>query len=228
VLLELCVQGLASAQAAEAGGADRVELCEALDVGGVTPGPGLIAVACDHLAIPVHVLIRPRGGSFVHDAGDTKAMGVDVSYAREVGAAGVVMGALTREGRVDRATIAALIERARPLSVTFHRAFDASRDPFEALDALLDLGVDRVLTSGRAERVRDGLPLLAELQRRAGDRLTVLAAGRVGVADLAAIAKAGLREAHAASSCGAPGRTDLEAVQRLAKAARLAGCGPAG
>jgi copper homeostasis protein len=220
VLLELCVRGPASAQAAEAGGADRVELCEALDIGGVTPDPATIAAACASLSIPVHVLIRPRGGDFVYDAGESDAIRDDVAHARRAGAAGVVIGALGPDGQVDRGLIAGLIAISRPLSITFHRAFDAARDPFEALDTLLELGVDRILTSGRADRARDGIALLAELQRRAGDRLTILAAGRVAADDVPALAAAGLREIHAASSCGPPGQTDPARVRLLADAVR--------
>ena len=221
LLVEICVEGVAAALAAGRGGADRVELCENLAVGGVTPGPGAIAVACRSLSIPVHVLVRPRGGDSVPDAAEFDAMRHDVVAARDLGAAGVVIGVLTREGDLDLDRTARLVEAARPLSVTFHRAFDEVRDPHAALAGLIALGVDRVLTSGAAPTARAGLPRLAGLSAAAGDRITVLAAGRVAAADLPDLAAAGLREVHAGSSAQAAGRTDPAKVRGLVAAARL-------
>lgn len=218
--VEVCVEGVADALAAGSGGADRVELCENLAVGGVTPGAGAIAVACRRLGIPVHVLIRPRGGDFGPDDDEFEAMRHDVRVASSLGAAGVVLGLLTPDGTVDHPRTARLIKDARPLLVTFHKAFDAARDPVEALDALIDLGVDRVLTSGGAPTAREGLATLAALQRRAGDRLTILAGGRVTLADIPALAAAGLREIHVGSAACRGGRTDHATVRGLVERAR--------
>ena len=126
----------------------RVELCDNLAVGGTTPSAGTIAEACRRLAIPVHVLIRPRGGDFLASEAELAAMRHDIETARRLGAAGVVLGLLGRMGPIDRDRTASLVELARPLSVTFHKAFDQTRDPDEALDALIGLGIDRVLSSG--------------------------------------------------------------------------------
>lgn len=197
VLVEACVDTVGSAVAAEVGGAGRVELCAELGEGGTTPGPGTIALARERVRIPLFVLVRPRAGDFLYDADEVEAMRRDVVFARGVGADGVVVGALTADGRVDAGVTRALVDAARPLAVTFHRAFDVARDQDEALDALLALGVDRVLTSGGAPSALAGAPRLAELVRRAGDRLAVLAGGGVRAEHAAAlVAAAGVREVH--------------------------------
>lgn len=203
-LVEVCVEDVPSALAAEAGGADRVELCAVMAVGGVTPGAGAIGLACERLAIPVHALVRPRGGGFVYDDAEFEVMNRDITTARELGAAGIVLGLLTPDGRIDRDRTASLVERARPLSVTFHKAFDAARDPFEALRTLIDLGIDRVLTSGRAPTAREGLDLLAQLDRESSGRLVIMAGGGITTADLPALLAAGLREVHVGSSVTVP------------------------
>ena len=160
IRLEVCVPDLESALAAERGGADRVELCDELAIGGTTPPAEAIAAACRRLSIPVHVLIRPRGGDFCYDEAEFQAMLRDVDLAVSLGATGVVFGILNRDGSVDLDRNARLIERARPLSVTFHKAFDEASEPDRAFDDLDRLGVDRLLTSGRAERAVDGLALI--------------------------------------------------------------------
>jgi copper homeostasis protein len=182
--VEICVGDLDSALEAERGGADRVELCDNLAVGGTTPGPGTIAVACGRLKIPVHVLIRPRGGDFLHSEAELAAMRLDVEAAKSLGASGVVLGLLTAEATVDRERTARLIELARPMSVTFHKAFDQTRDPFEALDALIELGVDRVLTSGCRPSALEGAGVLAGLVAHAAGRIVVLAGGRLSLQNL--------------------------------------------
>jgi copper homeostasis protein len=216
-LVEICVQGLASALAAGRGGADRVELCEHLEAGGVTPSAGAIEVACRRLGIPVHVLIRPRGGDFVYNEDEREAMRRDIQAARSAGAAGIVLGALRRDGTVDRELCAELIAAARPLSVTFHQAFDATRSLAEALDVLIELGVDRVLTSGGAARAIDGLARLVELQRRAESRLVILPGGGIAVPEIDAFIDAGLGELHLgfAATLGDRGVTDAGAVRRI-------------
>lgn len=225
VVVEICVQGLESALAAGRGGADRVELCEDLAVGGVTPSAGTVAVACRRLAVPVHVLIRPRGGDFDYSEAEFEAMRHDVATARTLGASGVVLGVLGPDGRVDRGRVARLVEDARPLGVTFHRAFDDVPDPEAALEELIGLGVERVLTSGGGPRAADGLARLAALNRRAAGRLAVMAGGRVEAADLPAIVGAGLGEVHVGSAAGEAGRTDAGRVERIVRAARSAAGG---
>jgi copper homeostasis protein len=154
-------------------------LCDNLYEGGTTPSPGVIAVVRERLEIPVHVLVRPRGGDFLYDDDEIRVMLGDIAFAKEVGVAGVVLGALFANGAVDDRNTRLLVEAARPLSVTFHRAFDLVRDPFEALDTLMALGVDRVLTSGGAPTAMDGLETLAALAWRSEGRATIIAAGGI-------------------------------------------------
>lgn len=178
-MLEACVDSVESALGAQAGGADRVELCDNLLEGGTTPSAGLIALCCTRLRIPVHVLIRPRGGDFVYSDLELEVMRRDVGVAKEFGAAGVVTGVLLPDGSIDLPRTRALIAAARPLAVTFHRAFDFTRDPDQALDDLIALGVDRLLTSGQAAMAIEGTGILARLVRRAAGRIAIAVGGGV-------------------------------------------------
>jgi len=174
ILIEVCVDSVESAVAAEQGGADRVELCDNLLEGGTTPSAGAIAVARRTLGIKLHVMIRPRGGDFCYSAIELEMMRHDIQVAKELGADGVVFGLLTPEGDVDIAPTRELLALARPLSVTFHRAFDVARDPYAALDSLIALGVDRVLTTGQEPSVLEGMELVADLVRYAQGRIIVM------------------------------------------------------
>lgn len=176
---EICTDGAAGVRAAQAAGAHRVELCASLFEGGLTPSRGAMRQARRVAGIGLHVIVRPRGGDFLPDADEFAAMLIDIATAREEGADGVVFGCLTLEGAVDVPRTRRLIEAARPMSVTFHRAFDMTADPFAALEALVELGVDRVLTSGQAASVLEGLPLITELVERAGSRLIVMPGGGI-------------------------------------------------
>jgi copper homeostasis protein len=225
VTVEICVQGIASALAAEAGGADRVELCEDLAVGGVTPSAGVIAVVCRRLAIPVHVLVRPRGGDFVYTDDEFAAMLHDIAAARAQGAAGIVAGPLSGDGTVDRSRCEQLVAAARPLGVTFHRAIDEARDPFEALEVLAELGFERVLTSGQAPSAAEGLERLVRMKTRARGRLAILAGGRIDEQTIPRLVGAGLDEIHIGSAACAGGVTRPEQVGRLVAIARSAGRG---
>jgi copper homeostasis protein len=179
LIYEICVDSVAGVRAAKAAGAHRVELCGDLLEGGTTPSRGMIRQARTIGGIGVQVIIRPRGGDFLFDDDEFAVMQGDIETAKAEGADGVVIGLLTSEGVVDAARTRELIAQARPLSVTFHRAFDMTRDPFEALEALVELGVDRVLTSGQEASVLEGLPLIAELLRRAGDRIIIMPGGGI-------------------------------------------------
>jgi copper homeostasis protein len=203
ILLEACVDSVAAALAAEAAGADRVELCADLAQGGVTPSAGTISVAGERLAIPMHVMVLPRGGGYRLSDDDLEVMRRDIAMARAARAAGIVIGALTTEGLVDREATARLVAWARPLSVTFHRAFDVARDPFEALDELLQLGVDRVLTSGQGATALEGAEILARLVAEAGPRLVVLAGGGIRAHNVAEIVgRTGVAEVHSRDITG--------------------------
>ncbi len=217
-LLEICVDSLESAQAAWNGGADRLEVCADLSQDGLTPTSALMSAIASQVDLPLHVMVRPRAGHFVSDAAEQEQMLRDIEFAKSAGAAGVVFGLLTPEHEIDRESCARLIEASRPLSVTFHRAFDACRDLEASFDTLLALGVERVLTSGGKDSVPEALDVLSRLIERGGDKLIVLPGGGVRSKDAARILlETGARELHASASLGT-GRTDVEEVRRLAKA----------
>ncbi len=187
VMIEVCVGDVESAIAAEVGGADRVELCDNLAVGGTTPSAGTIAEVCRWLSIPVHVLIRPRGGGFVYSEREIAVMRHDIEAAKALGAAGVVLGVLTANATVNRDLATALIEAARPLGVTFHRAIDQTPEPREAVDTLVALGVERVLTSGGRTTALEGASMITGLVNHAHDRITIMAGGQINADNLETI-----------------------------------------
>ena len=200
MIFEICVDSVAGVRSAKTAGASRVELCADLLEGGTTPSRGMIRQARTITGIGLHVIIRPRGGDFLFDADEFAIMEADVDTAKSEGADGVVIGLLDANGSIDVARSRALIERARPLSVTFHRAFDMTPDPFTALETLIGLGVNRVLTSGQEATVLEGLPLIAELVRRAGDRVIIMPGGGITERNVARIvAEAKPREMHFAA-----------------------------
>jgi copper homeostasis protein len=172
--VEVCLDSADSAVAAQAGGAQRVELCDNLIEGGTTPSLGSIRATRRAIDIDLMIMIRPRGGDFCYSPLEVEAMLADIEVARTEGAQGVVFGVLTPEGEVDRELTARLVEAAGPMQVTFHRAFDVCRDPFAALESLVELGVHRVLTSGQEPTVLEGLDLITELVHRAGERILVM------------------------------------------------------
>jgi copper homeostasis protein len=218
--LEVCVESVVSALAAIEGGADRVELCANLAVGGITPSAGTIAVACRRVPAPVHVLIRPRGSDFVYDDHEFEVMCHDVETVNRQGAMGVVLGILDRDGSVDRERVSILSALAHPMSLTFHKAFDETLDPFGALDVLLSLGFERVLTSGQAPTAREGLPLLTRLSRYADGRIAIMAGGRVRPGDLEPLVQAGVREIHVGSAVVMGNEVDVRKVRDLVSALR--------
>ncbi|MCK6475073.1 MAG: copper homeostasis protein CutC [Planctomycetes bacterium] len=203
-LLEVCVDSVEGAIAAQEGGADRIELCAGMLEGGTTPSVGLMKQACRRTHLPVYAMIRPRGGDFFYSEHEFKSMEHDVETARTCGARGVVLGILTADGRIDRVRIGDLVQRARPLVITFHRAFDMSRDPFEALEDLVALGVDRILTSGQAPTALEGLALLAQLVERAAGRIRIMPGGGVRLKNIATILRrSGALEIHVHPSIAA-------------------------
>lgn len=188
-LLELCAEGLEAAEVAQAGGADRVELCARLAIGGLTPELAETAATVRALSIPVHVLIRPRGGDFLFSAGEFSQMQHQVEQAKRVGASGVVVGVLLPDGRVDVARSRALVELARPMSVTFHRAIDETPDLNEALEAAIETGADCLLTSGGAPDVLRGADSLARLRTQAGSRIQIIAGGGLRLTNLVEVVR---------------------------------------
>jgi copper homeostasis protein len=197
VLVEACVDAIDAALEAERGGAGRIELCGELLQGGVTPSAGLVAAVWDRIDIPLFVLIRPRAGDFLYTDDELDVMRRDIEQMKALGVDGVAVGALTASGDVDEATMRLLIELARPMAVTFHRAFDFVRDQDSALGSLLALGVDRVLTSGGAATALDGTSAIGRMVQRVGERMIVMAGGSVTAANVAeVVAGSGVKEVH--------------------------------
>ncbi len=199
--LEICASNIQSVIAARQGGADRIELCHNMIEGGTTPSAGMIAVAKELSAVDVFVLIRPRGGNFVYDEIEEELMIRDIKQAIAFGADGVVIGALKSDGLINYDQCCRLIEAAKGLPVTFHRAFDHCQNPFIALESILSMGVNRLLTSGQKNKAIDGVDLIAQLQKSAGDRLHIMPGGGVDEINIEEIAlKTGVKSFHASLS----------------------------
>jgi copper homeostasis protein len=196
IQIEVGVYSISAALAAQQGGADRVELCQDFLLGGTTPSAGAIQAARRQLDIELSVMIRPRGYDFCYSENELEVMEHDVRMAEKLGADGVVFGILKPNGGVDEARVARLIKLARPMQVTFHRAFDVSRDLSESLETLIRLGVDRVLTTGGENHTLEALDVIAGLVRQAGDRIRIMT-GRTNDRTLRQIVAAtGVREVH--------------------------------
>ena len=206
VLVEAAVESAEAAITAARCGAERIELCANLSEGGTTPSAGTIELAVARAGVPVFVMIRPRGGDFLYSAVELDVMERDIAAARSAGAHGIVTGALRSDGTVDVERLRALVETARPLEVTFHRAIDLARDLGEALEALVGCGVSRVLTSGGKPRAADAIPELAALVRQAGDRIVVMPGGGINPANaLRLVDETGAREIHVGGTLSAAG-----------------------
>jgi copper homeostasis protein len=198
ILVEAAVESLDDALAAVEGGADRLELCANLADGGTTPSEDLIAEVVEQVAIPVFVMIRPRGGSFVYSTAELDDMRRSMDRARELDVDGFVLGVLNTSNRIDTIRTQSLVDLAGDLPVTFHRAFDRVADRIDALDTLIDLGIGRVLTSGGAPTAPQGLAQLRELVEAAGDEIVILAGGGVRFQNvLELVEETGVTEVHA-------------------------------
>lgn len=199
-LLEVAANSVASALAAQAGGAGRIELCAALEAGGLTPSHGQIALARERLRIPLYVLIRPRAGDFLYDDDECETMLRDIEACVALGCDGVVLGALDADGDVDLPRCRALVSAAGALGVTFHRAIDVSRDPLRALEDAVALGCERVLSSGAQPGARAGAELLREMVARAGERIVVMPGAGIDAGNVAELRRrTGAREFHASA-----------------------------
>lgn len=199
-LLEVAANSVASALAAQTGGAARIELCASLDEGGVTPSHGTIVHARAGITIPLYVLIRPRAGDFVYTDAELAAMLDDIAHCRSLGCDGVVIGALTPDGEVDRDACARFVDAAHGMGLTFHRAFDVAEDKAAALETVIELGFERVLTSGGMPSAIAGAPLLARLVAQAGPRITIMPGSGIEPTNIAALRDVtGARELHASA-----------------------------
>jgi copper homeostasis protein len=185
--IEICVEGVDGLVAAQNAGADRVELCASLLEGGLTPSLGVVRQSLRVATIPFHVIIRPRGGDFLYSELEFAAMLEDIKALRDMDVAGVVIGCLTADGQIDEARTTALVDAARPMKVTCHRAFDMTADYREALEALIRCGVDRVLTSGQRDTALEGIDILADTIALAGDRIVIMACGALDETNIAQV-----------------------------------------
>ena len=173
-VLEIAAHSLISAINAQAGGADRIELCTALQTGGLTPSIGLIELIKEHIEIPIHVLIRPRVGNFQYNSREVTEMTKSITLCKELGVKGVVLGCLTDQYQVDRYVMSDLVHSAIGMDITFHRAFDLVQDPYESLEVIIDLKFDRILTSGQQPRVTGGIEIVKELVQIAGENISIM------------------------------------------------------
>jgi copper homeostasis protein len=204
-ILEIAANSVASASAAQEGGADRIELVSALELGGLTPSYATIAMTRERLRIPVYVLIRPRDGDFLYNDLECEAMQRDIEACKALGCDGVVIGVLDADGNVDLARCRALIAAAGSLGVTFHRAFDLTRDPDQALEDVIAIGCERVLTSGARPRAIEGVERIAALVAQAKDRIVVMPGAGIDEHSIAAVhAATGAREFHASAKRAFP------------------------
>jgi len=213
IKLEVCCGDMQSVLAATEGGADRIELCQALEVDGLTPSAEMMAEAIG-LGIPVQVLIRPREGDFVYDEAEVETMLKEIRLAKRLGANGVVIGALKSDGSIDEETIRRLVSEATGLSITFHRAFDVCSQPTEALEQIVSLGCHRLLTSGQAPSAEQGIPLIKRLVEQSGGRLIIMPGAGVNQENARRIlSETGAHEIH--GSLRRNGSTDSELVRAV-------------
>jgi copper homeostasis protein len=216
MILEICVESLDRAVAAERGGAHRVELCSDLSSGGITPSAGLMETARRHVHIPIHVLIRPRPGDFVYSDGEFEIMERDILAAKQLHMDGIVLGLLDEKKSVDIERTSKLVKFAHPLPVTFHRAFDLCKNLGPSLEAVIQTGSKRILTSGGKASVAEGMNQLAKLVETAGPRIVVMPGGGIGASNVKRIVqKTAAREIHTSlgtSNAATNGASRLRAV----------------
>ncbi|MBI1341751.1 MAG: copper homeostasis protein CutC [Terrimonas sp.] len=197
-LIEIAVSDFQTAEAAITGGADRIELCANLHEGGTTPSLGVIKKCRERFDIPIYPIIRPRGGDFLYSAEEFAIMCTDVMKCKELGCDGVVLGLLKKDGHLDLQRTSRLLSLAYPMPVTFHRAFDRCIDPFVALEELVQIGVERILTSGQQLTVNEGADLIAALNKVADHRIIIMPGSGVKESNIKWLAdKTGCREFHA-------------------------------
>ena len=195
-MLEICVDSVEAAIRAQKVGAGRIELCSSLLEGGLTPPLSLVQMVCESVEIPVHVMIRPRGGDFLYSDAEFHQMKLDIKYFSEMKIKGFVFGILFSDGTIDSERCRELLGMCNPLHVTFHRAFDMTSDPFLALEEIIALGADTILTSGHRQIAEDGFELIQELVKRSGSRISIMAGGGVNASNVQLLHEAGVKAFH--------------------------------
>ena len=198
--LEIVATSVQSAINAEKSGASLIELCSELAVGGITPSYGLIRQVLEKISIPVFVLVRPRSGNFVYSDDEFEITKKDIQICKELGCDGIVSGVLKEDNSVDLIRTQELIELSKPLSFTFHRAFDLTQDAFKSLEELIEIGAERILTSGQNESAEKGLNVLVELKEMAQNRIIILPGGGVNAENAHLFKENGFTEIHASAS----------------------------
>lgn len=216
VLIEICVESLAFAVAAEAGGADRIELCQDLSCGGVTPRAELTRAVRGKVRIPVHALIRPRAGDFYYSACEFENMLQEIAVAKEIGLDGIVLGVLDPSALVDRERTSMLVEWAHPLPVTFHRAFDECPDLAVAMEKVIESGARRILTAGGRTSAVEGLATMSQLLKAAQGRIVVMPGGGIRAANVELILRnTGAREIHTSLDGWRPNSDDKTGDRKI-------------
>ncbi|MEM5566458.1 copper homeostasis protein CutC [Psychroserpens sp. AS72] len=200
MLLEICANSYQSAKNAQIAGAKRIELCSELSIGGITPSYGLIKQVVDKLDIETFVLIRPRSGNFYYSDDEFEIIKKDIQICKALGCHGIVSGVLNKDSTIDIERTRELIELSKPLSFTFHRAFDVVANPEIALELLIELGVERILTSGQHPKAINGLETLKALHKQAKNRITILVGSGVSSENAQTFKDAGFDEIHASAS----------------------------
>lgn len=213
--VEICASTYQSAVNAQKGGAHRIELCEDLSVGGVTPKRDLIIQVVKDIAIPINILIRPRRGDFVYSEKEFEKMLLDIEYCRSLGCNGIVSGVLKSDKSIDIQRTRQLIESSKPMKFTFHRAFDQTSNAFEALEDLLQLGVNRVLTSGQAMTAIEGIQALKQLKNRANGKLDIVVGGSIRASNVLEFKKEGFKEVHSSALLNDNEHSDLHEIKKL-------------
>jgi len=207
MIIEIAVFSLEAAIAAFNAGAERIELCSAPAEGGLTPSAATMRLARKYVKIPIHVMIRPREGDFCYSAREFEAMLLDIAAAKMVGMEGIVAGVLNLDGSVDEKRTAILVDAAAPMNVTFHRAFDMTKDQDEALEAIIYAGCARILTSGGQQTAPQGIEKLAELVKKAGDRISIMPGSGINPDNIKHIAEiTGAKEIHLSARSFVPGK----------------------
>jgi len=211
MIIEIAVFSLESAITAFNAGADRIELCSAPAEGGLTPSAATMRLARKYVKIPIHVMIRPREGDFCYSEKEFEAMLLDVAAAKIVGMEGIVAGILNPDGTVDEKRTAILVDAAAPMNVTFHRAFDMTKDQDEAMETIIYTGCARILTSGGQQTAPEGIEKLAQLVKKAGDRITIMPGSGINSNNIKNIAETtNAKEIHLSARCNVPGKMNFK------------------